>query len=186
MKVEQVRIQKFRSLDDVTVYFDQVLAIVGVNNVGKSHVLRALNAFFNFESEIDGFERQDHAFSLKSRPKITVTFSDIVDSDCISQNYLTKGKLIIRFTYRWDRKTPNYEIIVTEGKQSINIELFKTLLQGFRYIYVPIIRNSDVAFSSENGIAYKLLNAVVRQQVAKRNTLQPLVNNLYRKILLSG
>lgn len=182
MKLEQVRIQKFRSLDDVTVYFNQVLAIVGANNVGKSHVLRALNAFFNYESEIDGFERQDHAFSLKSRPRITVTFNDIVDSDCIPADYLSSGKLVIRFTYRWDRRAPNYEIIIAEEKQSINIESFKALIQRFRYIYVPIIRNSDVTFSSENGIAYILLNAVVRQQIAKRNTLQPLVNNLYRKI----
>lgn len=83
MKIESVRIQKFRSLDDVSISFGQVLAIVGVNNAGKSHVLRALNAFFNFQDEFSGFEHQDHAFSLKSRPKVTVTFKDIKDSDNI-------------------------------------------------------------------------------------------------------
>ena len=182
MKVEQVRIQKFRSIDDATVYFNQVLAIVGANNVGKSHVLRALNAFFNYESETDGFERQDHAFSLKARPRITVTFCDIADGDCIPNDYLENGKLTIKFTYRWDRKAPNYEVIVAGDNQSINMESFKNLIKNFRYIYVPIIRNSDATFSSENGIAYTLLNAIVQQQIAKRNTLQPLVNKLYHKI----
>ena len=45
MKVTALQIQKFRSIDNTTIAMNQMLAIVGANNVGKSHFLRALNAF---------------------------------------------------------------------------------------------------------------------------------------------
>ena len=182
MRIEQIHIQKFRSLDDVTINCDQVLALVGSNNAGKSHVLRALNVFFNYESELEGFEHQDHVFSLKSRPKITVTFGGIENSDGIPQEYLFNDKLKIRFTYRWDRKTPSYEIIIAQVKKTISKESFDSIMSGFKYIYVPIARNSDEVFSNENGLAFSFLESIVQQLTAKRNTLQPLVNKLYQKM----
>ena len=93
MRIESARIQKFRSIDDAVVSFGQVLAIVGANNAGKSHVLRALNAFFNYHDEIGGFEHQDHAFSMKSRPRITVTFSDIKETDNVPAEYIYNERL---------------------------------------------------------------------------------------------
>lgn len=182
MKIESVRIQKFRSLDDVTVNIDQVLAIVGANNSGKSHVLRALNAFFNYKSEHAGFEHQDHAFSLKSRPKITVVFCEIRENDNIPETYICNNRLTIKFTYRWDRKAPIYQVVIGSDSNTIASDVFEMLTKRFRYIYVPVIRSSDTTFSSENSIAYSLLHAIVKQQISRRNTLQPLVNNLYKKI----
>lgn len=99
MKIQSIRIQKFRSIDDVTLQFSQVLALVGANNAGKSHVLRALNAFFNFEEEARSFEQQDHAFSSKARPKITVVFCDIRESDNIPPEYISNEVLSIKLTY---------------------------------------------------------------------------------------
>lgn len=182
MKIERIRIQKFRSIDDASIRIGQVLAIVGQNNAGKSHVLRALNSFFNFSDEQKNFSNQSHVFSSRSRPKIEVTFSDITEVDHIPEEHLFSNKLTLRFTYRWDRKTPTYEVIRGRENQSISPETFQTLTSTFRFIYVPIVRNSDSAFSSENGIAYTLLRAVVKQQIARRDTLQPLVEKLYKKI----
>lgn len=182
MKIERIRIQKFRSIDDVSIRTGQVLAIVGQNNAGKSHILRALNAFFNFGNEQKDFLNQSHAFSLKSRPKIEVVFSDIAENDNIPSQYLSSNKLTLRFTYRWDRKTPTYEVIKGRESQTVSNEVFQSLISSFCFIYVPIVRNSDSAFSSEYGIAYTLLKSIVEQQVAKRNTLQPLIEKLCKKV----
>ena len=108
MKIECLRIQKFRSIDDATINFGQVLAIVGANNVGKSHVLRALNAFFNYKEEAEAFKNHDHTYNMHARPRITVTLCDMVENDHIPQEELYGGKLTIRFTYRWDRNAPTY------------------------------------------------------------------------------
>lgn len=182
MKIERINIQKFRSIDNVSIRTGQVLAIVGQNNTGKSHVLRALNSFFNFSDEQKDFLNQSHVFSSRSRPRIEIVFSDISETDQIPENYLFSNKLTLRFTYRWDRKTPTYEVIIGRDKQTISNEFFQSLIGTFRFIYVPIVRNSDSSFSSENGIAYTLLKTIVRQQVARRDTLQPLVEKLYKKV----
>lgn len=182
MKIERVRIQKFRSIDDISIRIGQVLAIVGQNNAGKSHILRALNSFFNFSDEQQDFLNQSHAFSLKSRPKIEIVFSDISGNDHIPDQYLVSNKLTLRFTYRWDRNAPTYSVIKGREIQTISTETFQILIGAFCFIYVPIVRNSDSTFSSESGIAYTLLKTVVEQQVAKRNTLQPLVDKLYKKV----
>ncbi|MGN0783976.1 MAG: ATP-dependent nuclease [Christensenellales bacterium] len=182
MKVESIHIQKFRSIDDAIIIFDQVLAVVGANNVGKSHILRALNAFFNYQDEQEAFVNHDHVFSLKSRPKITIVFRDLTEKDNIPTEYIYSGKLTIKFTYRWDRSSPTYEVIKGVESQTINAETFHAFIKHFRFIYVPVIRHSESSFSTEYGIAYNLLNSIVKQQVSKRNTLQPLVKGLYNKI----
>ena len=59
MKIESIQIENFRSIQNATITMHQVLAIVGQNNVGKSHILRALNAFFNFDEEKRDFDNLD-------------------------------------------------------------------------------------------------------------------------------
>lgn len=182
MKIQSVQIQKFRSIDNATIYNKQFLALVGANNVGKSHVLRALNAFFNYPDERTFFLNEAHLYSRQSRPRITVTFSDIVPADEIDEEYIYSQRLIIKFTYRWDRKTPAYEVIVGVEKKTIDLDTFNRLIKHFSYVYIPVIRNYDAAFRSDSGIAYKLLCKIFTQQTANRNNLQPAADRLIKKV----
>lgn len=182
MRIRSLQVQKFRSIDDITILTEQILAVVGANNAGKSHILRALNSFFNYSSERESFLNQDHVYSPRSRPKITVSFSDIQPEDTVSPEYIYNDTLTIRFTYRWDRKSPSYEIIKANRAQAISNEQFEELIRYFRFIYVPIVRNYKDAISGDNGIAYRLLRATFQQQTANRNTIQPLVDKLMSKL----
>lgn len=47
MRLKQVRIWNFLSVQDLTLDFDNTTVLVGPNNHGKSNILRALNFFFN-------------------------------------------------------------------------------------------------------------------------------------------
>ena len=47
MKLNSIRIQNYRSCRDVTIEIDNMHALVGANNAGKSSVLRALDFLFN-------------------------------------------------------------------------------------------------------------------------------------------
>lgn len=182
MKIHSIQIQKFRSINDSTIVFKQILALVGANNVGKSHVLRALNAFFNFNEEREFFLNEAHLYSKKSRPRITVTFDEISEEDAIAEDYLYNGKLIIKFTYRWDRKNPSYEVIKGTEKKAIDIDTFKQITEHFTYVYIPIIRDYDAAFSYNGGVAYKLLRQIFQTQTANRNNLQPVADRLITRV----
>ena len=182
MRIKSVQIQKFRSINDVTITTRQILALVGANNAGKSHILRALNAFFNFEAEKAAFVNHDHMYNKQSRPKILVTFDSIKEDDEIPIEYQSNDKLVIKFTYRWDRKNPIYEIVTNNEKKTIDADTFKNLVKHFEFIYIPIIRDYKAAFSMEGGIAYKLLSQILQQQTSNRNTLQPAADRLVEKV----
>lgn len=47
MLIKRARIQNFRCIEDVEVFFDSTTTFIGPNGVGKSTVLRALDWFFN-------------------------------------------------------------------------------------------------------------------------------------------
>lgn len=52
MFIQRVRVSNFRSLVDVTVDLTGYTALVGLNDAGKSNVLRALNLFFNDQTDL--------------------------------------------------------------------------------------------------------------------------------------
>ncbi|MBE4032661.1 AAA family ATPase [Vibrio parahaemolyticus] len=49
MKIRTVEIKKFRSIEYAEVRFDEITAIVGENNSGKSAIIQALSTFFNYD-----------------------------------------------------------------------------------------------------------------------------------------
>lgn len=182
MKIHSMRIQKFRSINDSTIIFQQILALVGANNVGKSHVLRALNSFFNYDEERENFLNEAHLYSKQSRPRITVTFDEITTEDGIDDEYLYNGKLVVKFTYRWDRKNPTYSVVKGADNKNIDAGTFKKLMEHFTYVYIPIIRDYDAAFSHNGGVAYRLLRQIFQTQTANRNNLQPAADRLITKV----
>ena len=182
MKIAKIQIQKFRSINNISIAMDQITAIVGANNAGKSHILRALNAFFNFSDERNAFLSQDHLYSAHSRPRITVSFNDIKEEDQIRAEYIYNGVLTIRFTYRWDRNNPSYDVMVGNQVRNLNVDEFRTLISHFHYIYVPIVRSYENAITGNNGIAFDLLKSVYSVQVSNRNTIRPHIDQLNNKI----
>ena len=50
MKVQSIRIERFRSFADETIRLDGYTCLVGVNGSGKSTVLAALNVLFQDQS----------------------------------------------------------------------------------------------------------------------------------------
>ena len=62
-RVARLRIEKFRAIGSAEIESGDMVALVGQNGAGKSSVLRALNAFFNFEAERDAFKVGLHRYS---------------------------------------------------------------------------------------------------------------------------
>ena len=82
IKIVKITISRFRSILNLDIPIsneNNMIAICGKNNVGKTNTLRAINLFFNpndFEQEID-IPRIKHATGGQSvYPKIEITFYD--------------------------------------------------------------------------------------------------------------
>ena len=81
MKIKKVKLHNFRSYRDVEVSFDNLTALVGKNDIGKSTILEALDIFFNDSKgtvkldkndiNIDALADGDNTIS------ITVEFGDL-------------------------------------------------------------------------------------------------------------
>ena len=50
-KIKRIKIKNFRSIVDLDLKVKKMNIFVGLNDVGKSNVLKALNLFFNGETE---------------------------------------------------------------------------------------------------------------------------------------
>jgi len=79
MRVEEIHIVKFRSILKSTVVLEKINAIVGENNVGKTAILRALNAFFNYDKE-ELFIDKSHQYAKRSITKILVVFDEVPET----------------------------------------------------------------------------------------------------------
>lgn len=74
--MEKIEIKNFRSLRDVTIKPNNILALVGQNNSGKSNVLKALELFFKASKSMvtkNSSYMRDESFIIK----IKITFKDL-------------------------------------------------------------------------------------------------------------
>lgn len=51
LRIKHIRIKNFRSIVDLSIDVGKMNIFVGLNDAGKSNVLKALNLFFNGETE---------------------------------------------------------------------------------------------------------------------------------------
>lgn len=77
MRIDEIQIEKFRTFKKCNIRLNDINAIVGENNSGKTAILKALNAFFHFEEESNNFVSHAHQYTKSANTKIQITFSDI-------------------------------------------------------------------------------------------------------------
>lgn len=102
MKIKQLFLKNFRSYSsEVSVKFDNLTTFVGPNDIGKTTILEALNAFFN-ESTVK-LDESDFCVVNKTLPvEISVEFTDlpkkvILDSQVettLAKEYLLTSKIL--------------------------------------------------------------------------------------------
>jgi len=79
MQLKSIRIENFRSIEDLTVNFENFTALVGANNCGKSTILKAIEIFFEPAPKLS-----DADFFMKEtdrRIEITCVFYKFVPSE---------------------------------------------------------------------------------------------------------
>lgn len=137
--IKKIRIKNFRSIVDETINLSDINFFVGKNDCGKSNVLKALNLFFNNQTDF----LCDFNFSLdysklakkviKHAPEITISIDIIIPDTFQEAGVKTWTKV-------WRK----------DGLHKDNInELFdksikgKTYLNRIQYLYIPAVKSTE-------------------------------------------
>lgn len=148
--IERVEIHRFRSFKDEVILADEITIFSGVNNSGKSNVLRALNLFFNFQTSYDSPHVFDKDYNQAYTGQAGGTREIIIEIHFLPQGSgaLQYGFSIAR-SFKLDAE--GFETIYRSTNQSVNAEIkegngkitrqFTRFLNSIEFFYIPAVRD---------------------------------------------
>ena len=145
MYIKRIKIKNFRSLVDAEIFPSNYTVLVGPNDSGKSNVLRALNLFFNQQTDVG----QNLVFDLdfSQNAVIKANRAKQIEIEIEFQppaNYTDKQPVIWRKVWREGAKGPFSDnfIMVGGGKFSPRSKT-EYWVRQIGYEYVPAIRGKE-------------------------------------------
>lgn len=182
VQLKKVRIRNFRSIVDETIHFDDFNIFVGLNDCGKSNVLKALNLFFNGETEnghpLD-FLRDycQHGKTGKGKAKQIVIEVDLLVPDHFKESGIKTWKKV------WRENELFYD--------NLN-EIFKdyskcvTLFRRIRFEYIPAVKSEeffqDLLLKLYNSMVYSADSALTKANTQYSKALSELTQNLSENV----
>ena len=161
--IRSVEIRKFRSIKSVTgtSKFNptHLNVIVGKNDQGKSNVLRALNLFFNNETDSGVAFRFDDDYCYRANTGTGTRREVRIDLVIDPPKARFKNAKAVRWTKRWKRdgSVVDERTYLTGGAKLASSSNISKWLDKLRYRYIPAIRGNDY-FENLMGELYDVLN----------------------------
>lgn len=178
MKLTEVYIEKFRAIRTSVISVNSELALVGQNSAGKSSILRAINAFFNFTEEKPHFESGRHAFQKTSTTVIELEFSD-VPIEIELTTYGPANRLRARLKYK---KSEIWQIYNGQEWLAAPQDLHEKIKKHINYAYIPLRRDHEVANWTDNSLLKKAVHAWLTNHTSRRDRISPKVADLSKII----
>lgn len=179
-RIRSIEIKNFRSIKKLNAEITDFSVFVGDNDAGKSNILRALNLFFNNETErgrpfdfLSDFNFH-RARQAKRAPEIDIT----VTLELPAGYHATNGQFI-RWRKRWRREglvdSRDYvgiRKVERRGRRAAGFEEIAipeksnahTLLQRIDFEYVPAIRSEDF-LASLRGRIFRVISDAAEENV---------------------
>lgn len=155
LKIKRIKIKNFRSIIDLDIQTEKMNIFVGLNDAGKSNVLKALNLFFNGETE-PGKEYNFETDYSKYAPVRKKKAKEILVA--------VEFEIPTRYSYHEDvlwTKTWREGGLHKDSSVEWNFTPYSrvpTLLKRVRYKYVPAVKSDNY---------FKLLLADLYVSIAK-------------------
>ncbi|MDD3182587.1 MAG: AAA family ATPase [Alphaproteobacteria bacterium] len=149
-KIRSVHIENFRSIKKIDIECKDLTVFVGQNDCGKSNILRALNLFFNGETD-NGYKLNfdiDFNKNLKKRTK-KIVVELILE---LPKNYHDTNGSHIKWTKIWYKNKPmddeyhGYRDFDTNRPKKVDIKAksnVHALLSRINFEYIPAIRSPE-------------------------------------------
>ncbi|MBB4249802.1 ATP-dependent nuclease [Rhizobium sp. BK008] len=169
--ISKIRIRNFRSISDLTVDPADLSILIGKNDTGKSNILRALNLFFNdqtdFRQAFDfsrDFSRQAKTGQGKA-PEIRIDIQFNIPSNYQSP----EGSRSIEWTRRWraNEVITDDPVFVLKGNKKEEISgrsKLWTYLNNIDYHYIPALKGKEY-FSELLSDIYDVLSDVSEEDL---------------------
>ncbi|ALO66700.1 hypothetical protein AS189_09570 [Arthrobacter alpinus] len=160
----------------------EATAIVGQNGAGKTSILRALNAFFNFEEERADFEAGRHSYGGTHQTIIQVDIVGLADDPALPRLDAT-GTVRARLKYRRDAR---WECQVGPLWQPIHPQVLREALRKqISYAFVPTQRDHSVAHDPAHGLLERVVGEWITHN-RQRDRISPEVELLGRKLVANS
>lgn len=183
VKIKNVLIKNFRSIKSAEFTIDNITALVGENNSGKTSVLRALNAVFNYSDEEPYFKNESHKYSPRANTYITIRIFDEHNS-LGRKNFFKNGEIIVEFIYKYSNRKKS---IVIKNSREIKlddskIDFMDELNKYLNYIYISTNRSDANTIWAEESLFKRLLVSYMNKHTERRDRLSSSVKKASNKI----
>lgn len=180
MKIKDIHISKFRSIENGKFHFNQITAIVGQNNSGKSALMRALNSFFNPTLELFHFIDGTNLYSTKRAvPRITIDFESVPNKQ-IYNPYLNNAEICVKQEFNKQRNKLEYSVKNNGNFQIASDDFITELFNDVQFVLIPTERGAKHKGHDEISILKQLLDNFFLTHTAKRDTLSPKVKDAFK------
>lgn len=170
MKISKIELKKFRSIEKCLIELNDLNAIVGQNNSGKSAIIRALNCFFNFKDEEVNFIQGKHHYNPSSTPVITLTF---IDFDSEFGEYAENSILQIQQSFKSSSKKAIYKYKRNGSYVNAPDTLLEMINSKISFVYIPPNRSAVELKWEEDSLIKELIEEYLKKETARRDNLTP-------------
>lgn len=145
MYITRIKVRNFRSLVDAEIFPASYTALVGPNDSGKSNVLRALNLFFNQQTDVG----QPLVFDLdySQQASLRANRAKQIEIELEFQppaNYTDNAPVVWKKTWRDGSTTPySDELGMRDGSKFSPRSRTEFWVRQIGYEYVPAIRGKE-------------------------------------------
>lgn len=183
--IKSIHIENFRSIRSIDADLTQLSIFVGKNDCGKSNILRALNLFFNGETNpgVEFVFGEDYNFFAPVRVRKAKEVVVRVEIALPESYHATNGQVII-WTKRWregglwSEEYDYYGQRITRNKRGQEVREdvkipeksnVHALLRKIEFEYVPAIKDSDY-FDDLRGRIYGIISEVAARTFHESST----------------
>ena len=181
MKIKEVIIEKFRSIKKAVFRMNEITAVVGENNAGKTAVLRALNSVLNYSFEEDSFIKKRHQYAPRNNTYITIVFNDVPNRE-IYKEKIIDNKLTIKFSFSYSDNKKRYTVICGREKINVDDSFINELSKDIMYVYIPAARSNKDFKWFDDSIFKVLITEYTAKYTENRDTISGYVRRATDKI----
>lgn len=126
MKLANIEINKFKSIDSVNFSIDSMPVLIGENNAGKSNIFKAIELFYS--DSIRNISDEDFYFKDRSKPiSIILTFNQLQDAEknnSILQSWIYEDEIKIKKVINFDAENNKYNMSINSWRATPEEECF--------------------------------------------------------------